>query len=96
MGGNEYHPASGEYIMIRVSMTGDGVIIDCLTLSQAETKNLGDACADESFYGQFDGKTEDNYREVDVISGATLTTDGYMQALQRAFDAVKILEGGAR
>ena len=93
-GGNEYHPASGEYIIVRVSMTGDGKIIDCLTVSEAETDGLGDACADESFYGQFVGKNEENYTEIDAISGATMTTDGYKQAIQRAFAAVKVLNGG--
>ncbi len=93
-GGDEYHPASGEYIMIRVSMTADGKIIDCLTLSQAETDGIGSVCADEDFYGQFDGKTEETYQSIDAISGATLTTDGYKKAIQRAFDCVKIFEGG--
>jgi len=94
-GGDDYHPASGEYIMIQVSMTKDGKIIDCLTLSQAETANIGDACAKESFYGQFVGKTEATYTEIDGISGATLTTEGYKKAILRAFEAVGILEGGA-
>ncbi len=93
-GGNEYHPASGEYIVVRVSMTADGQIIDCITVSEGETDGLGDACADEDFYGQFVGKTEDNYTEIDAISGATLTTDGYKQAIERAFMAVEILKGG--
>ncbi|MBQ8746443.1 MAG: FMN-binding protein [Clostridia bacterium] len=93
-GGNEYHPASGEYIVVRVAMTPDGRIIDCLTVSEGETDGLGDACAQESFYGQFIGKTEENYTEIDAISGATLTTDGYKQAIQRAFAAVEILKGG--
>ena len=95
-GGNEYHPASNEYIVVRVSITPDGNIIDCQTVSQEETKGLGDACADEKFYGQFDGKTEENYTEIDAISGATLTTDGYKHAIQRAFETVKILSGGGR
>ena len=94
-GGDDYHPASGEYIYIRVSMTKEGKIIDCLTLSQAETPNFGSACADESFYGQFAGKTEADYESVDGISGATLTTNGYKKAILRAFESVKILEGGA-
>ena len=94
-GGDDYHPASGEYIYIKVSMTKDGKIIDCLTVSQAETPNFGDACADESFYGQFVGKTEADYESVDGISGATLTTNGYKKAILRAFESVKILEGGA-
>ena len=93
-GGNEYHPASGEYIIVRVAMTADGKIIDCLTVSEGETDGLGDACADASFYGQFVGKTQDNYTEIDAISGATLTTNGYKQAIERAYAAVEILKGG--
>ena len=96
VGGNEYHPASGEYIMIRVSVTPDGRVIDCLTLSEEETDGIGSACADESFYGQFDGKTADDYQSIDAISGATMTTDGYKKAISRAFDCVKIFEGGAQ
>ena len=95
-GGDEYHPASNEYIVVRVSMTKDGKIIDCFTVSEAETDGLGDACADEKFYGQFDGKTEADYTEIDAISGATLTTNGYKQAIERAFAAVKTLKGGAK
>ena len=93
-GGNEYHPASGEYIIVRTAMTPDLKILDCFTVSEAETDGLGDACADESFYGQFAGKTEENYTEIDAIGGATLTTDGYKQAIERAFTAVKTLNGG--
>lgn len=95
----DYH-TSGEYIMIRVSITGEGKIIDCLTVSQSETKNLGDACASEKFYGQFDGKTIENYDSIDAISGATLTTNGYKVAVKRVLEAVAIMtasadEGGA-
>lgn len=96
VGGDEYHPASGEYIYIRVSLTADGQVIDCETISQKETDGIGSACAEESFYGQFDGKTEENYTEIDAISGATMTTDGYTKAIKRAFETVKILEGGAK
>ncbi len=93
-GGNEYHPASGEYIYILVSITADGKIIDCLTLSQAETNGFGSVCAEEDFYGQFDGKTEETYDGIDAISGATITTDGYKKAILRAFTSVKIFEEG--
>ena len=95
-GGNEYHPASGEYIIIRLSMTAQSQIIDCLTVSQKETDGIGSVCADESFYGQFVGKTEQTYEQIDAISGATMTTNGYKKAILRAFEAVKILEGGAK
>ena len=93
-GGNEYHPASGEYIIVRVAMTADGKILDCITVSQSETKGLGDACANEKFYGQFVGKDNSNYTEIDAIGGATLTTDGYKQAILRAFEAVSIMKKG--
>ncbi len=94
-GGDEFYPASNEYIIVRVAVTKDFKIIDCITVSEAETDGVGDACADESFYGQFVGKTDKNYTEIDAIGGATMTTDGYKQAIERAFNAVKIL-GGAR
>lgn len=94
-GGSSYHPASGEYIVVRVSMTADGRIIDTFTVSQAESAGIGDACADEKFYGQFDGKTEADYGEIDAIAGATYTTDGYLKAIETAFESLKILEGGS-
>lgn len=96
VGGNEYHPASGEYILIRVSLTKEGKIIDCLTVSEEETDGIGSACADEDFYGQFDGKTEETYLDIDAIGGATMTTNGYTKAIGLAFDIVKIFEGGEK
>ena len=93
-GGDEYHPASGEYIIVRVAISADGKIIDCLTVSQAETKGLGDACADQEFYGQFVNKTEADYTQIDAIGGATLTTDGYKQAIMRAYMAVNAFKKG--
>lgn len=94
MNDDEYIHSSGEYIKVRVSMTPDGRIIDTLTVYQAESEGIGDACANESFYGQFDGKTEANFRDIDAISGATYTTNGYLKAIENAFAALKILRGG--
>ena len=94
-GGSKYHPSSGEYMQILVSMSADGKIIDCLTVYQNETEGVGSVCENESFYDQFVGKTEENYDQIDAIGGATLTTDGYKEAILRAFACVKIFEGGA-
>lgn len=93
--GNEYHNPSGEYIKIKVSLTEDGKIIDCLTTYQKESENYGDACGKPSFYSQFDGKDESNYSEIDAISGATTTTNAYKNAIKRAFETLKILKGEA-
>ena len=92
--GDAHYGASGEYIKIRVSITADGKIVDCYTISQSETNGFGSVCAEEEFYGQFDGKTEANYKEV-IIAGSTITTKGYQGAILNAFKAVKIFEGGA-
>ena len=90
---NPYAPAEQKLpILIQVSITADGVIIDTLTLSQNESANYGAACAEESFYGQFDGKTEASYGEIDAIVGATVTTNAYKTAILNAFKAVKIIE----
>lgn len=83
-------------IVIRASLTPEGKIIDTLTVSHEESKGFGAVCGEESYYGQFDGKTAETYTEVDGIAGATMTTDGYMKAIQRCFETVSILEGGAQ
>ncbi|MBR0446879.1 MAG: FMN-binding protein [Clostridia bacterium] len=95
-GGDQWHPASGEYIVVKLCITPEGKILACKTMSQAESENIGDACAKDEFTNQFAGKTADTLTEVEAISGATITTNGYMEAVQRALDAVKILEGGAK
>ncbi len=94
-GGSQWHPASGEYIIIKISMTAEGKIINCLTVSEEETDGIGDACAKPDFYSQFNGKTESNYEDIDAIGGATITTNGYKKAVLNAFKAVTILNGGA-
>lgn len=87
--------ASGEYIVIRASATADGRIIAVETVSQKETDGFGAACADPDFYTQYNGKDETNYKEIDAISGATITTNGYNTAISRVFEAVKLLKGDA-
>lgn len=91
--GDHYYNPSGEYIYIRVSVTPAGKIIACETISQKESDGIGSVCADPSFYNQFNGKDQSNYKEIDAISGATITTNGYTTAISRAFEAVTILSG---
>ena len=93
--GDHYYNPSGEYIYIKVSVTADGTVLACETISQKETDGIGSVCADASFYSQFNGKNETNYGEIDAISGATITTNGYKTGVSKAFEAVKILEGVA-
>lgn len=86
--------ASGEYIYIRLCIAADGVILDCLTTAQGETENIGDVCADPSYYEQYIGKDHDTYKEVDTIAGASEYTDpAYRGAIRQAFEAFEILKG---
>jgi len=62
---------------------------------QSETEGIGSACADKAFYGQFNGRDESNYKDIDAISGATLTTNGYKTAVGKAIEVVKLMEGVA-
>lgn len=93
--GDKYYNPSGDYIYIKVALTADGKIINCVTTAQSETDGIGSVCADKEFYSQFNGKTEETYKDIDAISGATLTTGGYKAGIAKAFEAVKILEGVA-
>ena len=92
--GSEYHGSTGKYIKIKVSITAEGKVIDCLTVEQHESQKYGAACGNEDFYGQFDGTTKDTYQNIDGISGSTITTNAYKNAILYAFQCVEILEGG--
>ncbi len=93
--GDEWYQPSGEYIQIMVSATADGVIIDCITTYQAETEGIGSPCGEPEFYTQFNGRDESNYKDIDAISGATYTTNGYKTAISKIFEVIKLLEGVA-
>lgn len=93
--GDSYYNPSGEYIKIKVSVAESGEIIDCVTLYQKESENYGATCGDAKFYSQFSGKTKETYKNIDGISGATITTNGYTSAIGSVFDALNIIKGGA-
>ena len=97
--GITYDPALSQWytptpIVISLTMDKDGKILSCETLSQGESKGYGDACADPSFTGQFSGKTDDSFREIDGISGSTITTNGYLDAIDAAYTVFNQLKGG--
>ncbi len=91
--GDEWYNPSGEYIYISMAATEDGKIISIKTTSQSETDGIGSACADKQFYQQFIGKTDADYKDIDAIAGATITTNGYKTAVGRALEAIKTLKG---
>ena len=90
---DKWHPTSGEFIKITAFVSANGEILSCVTTAEGETENVGSICATPEFYTQFNGKNEGNYNEIDAISGATITTDGYKAAINIMFETIKILKG---
>lgn len=78
---------TGLIIMCGVDINGQ--VTGAKYIKSSET--LG---AEDKLAGKFDGKTLFDYQSVDTISGATLTCNGYKQAIGAALKAHEILKGG--
>ena len=101
------HP-SGEYIYFSVCISPEGRIVDVITTAQSESKNYGDVCATDEYTEQFKGAVDSDIvitpehqsstsTDLGIISGSTITSNGYQQALKNAFAAFNLLtseEGG--
>ena len=73
----------------------DGTIEQCKTLSHSETSGLGSKTAEDPYRNQYCGKNFDTLSEVDAISGATISSTAYKNAIEdafKAFDMVKEAE----
>ena len=103
--GEDYSHPSGEYIEFMVCISADGKIIDVKTTYQSESKGYGDACATDAYTEQFKGATADKIvitpehesstsTDLGIISGSTITSNGYQRALQQAFAAFELLTKG--
>ncbi len=53
---------NGDTIKIKLSISSDGKIIDCRTISHSESKGYGDACATEEYYEQYRGHGKDDIK----------------------------------
>ena len=89
-----YHTGSNTPIKLMVSVTAEGKILDCLTLSHDETKGYGDKCATEEYYESLRGSSKEEVTDRGAIAGATHTAEGYTAALKEIFDAFEIYNGG--
>lgn len=101
VGGKGY----GGMISLTLGIDNDGKITGISILSHSETAGLGAKCTEESFYGQFTGKTAGkltvvqggaNDTQIDSISGATVTSDAVTQAVSAGcWFAQEYMQGGA-
>lgn len=105
--GEEWSHPSGDYIYFSVCISPDGKIVDVVTTKQTESQGYGDACESDEYTEQFKGATADKIvvtpegtssssTDLGIISGSTITSNGYQRALQQAFAAFELLinEGG--
>lgn len=101
--GYEYAPSE---IVLKVSISADGKIIDCLTVSHTESEGFGDKCQTEEYYDSWRGVEKDGVvisnppitsdsTDPGAIAGATQTSNGYQKTVKRIFTAFELLtEGG--
>ena len=57
-----YHYKTDHPIFIKLSISADGRIIDCLTTKQNESDGIGDVCATEEYCNQYKGATDDDIK----------------------------------
>ena len=89
----------GGDITVAMGVTPDGTLTGISVISQGETAGLGAKCADDEFTSQFAGITggvvsyvkggATAQNEVDAISGATITTDAVVSAVNAGLAYVR-------
>ena len=79
----------GGAIKLICGIDKDGKITDTNTLSQSETKGLGTRITQPEFRSQFNGK-DASLEGVATISGATISSRPYINAIKDAFTAFEI------
>jgi len=82
----------GGDINIICGIAPDGTIISAKTLAHTETKGMGSKITEEPFAGQFPGK-DASLEGVDAISGATISSRAYINAVKDAVAAYEIVKG---
>ena len=71
-------------------MDGEGKIVDSKVLSHKETAGLGSKVTEDGFRTQFVGK-DAALDGVELISGATFSSNYYLEGLQAAFEVYAII-----
>lgn len=92
-----YGDGFGGKIRIEISIAPDGKIVYVKTLSHSESADYGAALLDDpSFYDKFVGVEKDTVGSIENVSGVTVTSGGFKEAVNNAFAAFEALvsEGG--
>lgn len=85
---------SGE-IRVMCGVDNDGRIISTSALHHTETQGIGTILDQDDFTGRFDGR-DINLEGVSAVTGATISTAAYIDAVRYALEAMKLISGGQR
>ena len=83
----------GGNMKVICGVNANGEIIEVRALQHFETKGLGDYIENRSFTGQFDGKNINQLSEIDSVTGATITFNAFIHAVEDALNAFSIIRG---
>ena len=73
-------------------MDESGSIVATKTLAHNETAGMGSKTADPDYRAQYVGKTADTVGDVDVITGATYSSNYYLEGIRSAFEAYELVK----
>lgn len=89
-------------IRIMVGILPGGIINNTSVIQHKETPGLGTKMEEPDFKGQFEGVNPQDFAlkvkkeggDVDAITAATISSEAFCDAVRRAYDAYKNIEGG--
>lgn len=85
---------SSNPINIAVGFNSDGSITECCVIScTGETSGIGTKVKGEGFLSSFNGKTDTD--GIDAISGATISSTAFLEAVEEAFELLANLNVNA-
>ena len=79
-------------LVIMCGIDANGKVTGTKILSSNETPSIGGQCAKTEYSSQYTGK-DSSLEDIEAISGATLTSTGYYNAIKTAFEAFETLGG---
>lgn len=80
-------------LVIMCGINSEGKITGVKTLASEETVGIGKKTEEPEYQNQYLGKDK-NLKDVEGISGATITSSAYKKAIQDAFKAYSTVKGG--
>ena len=86
----------GGQVPVMVAFGQDGAIRAVEFLANDETPGLGQKVRNEDFSSQFAGKTAENAYQIDTISGATISSNAAIVAVEHACAAYEALASGGQ